>query len=331
MAIPTELFSFGSGMLEQGLDKIKSNADRQYEMTKLVAPTVISELLKEKEVNKKKNDNINILYSSGLDDKAINALTSIHPELLESDKVVTDAGVYIDSYGGINSERFLNMKSAASNEESDFTSDYEGYRSFLANDLGMGEGTIDIILNQGRAKKEIPQGEVVDQSTIGTSEQAVPVDSSTTTAELPDADEEDKMVSATDVYGNTSMTKFSEHPYYGVFYEVWKNETAAFGGTRTPFLKWMEKEGNDKKTNEQRIKEKFTTPDSSMYSPTFSVAANAEQVKSETANVTSDEASLYIMQIASNLSMGNIEKAQALYEEAVRMGFDSDVLKEMMS
>ena len=54
MAIPTELFSFGSGMLEQGLDKIKSNADRQYEMTKLVAPTVISQLFKEKELNKKK-------------------------------------------------------------------------------------------------------------------------------------------------------------------------------------------------------------------------------------------------------------------------------------
>jgi uncharacterized protein (UPF0335 family) len=68
-----------------------------------------------------------------------------------------------------------------------------------------------------------------------------------------------------------------------------------------------------------------------MYSPTFSVAANAEQVKGETANVTSDEASGYIIEIASLLSMGNREKAQTLYNEAVSMGFDSDVLKEMMS
>jgi len=347
MGLPIEFYKAGSGAFEQYLDTQQAKADRGFEMAKMLTPMFVEEYDASKKQSEKANKNLNLLYDTLGSREDANALINLHEVLLTSDDVVSDANTYLNNYGGLGSEQWGRIVTDLGTEDPTIsaTDRYNNAKNWLTKNVGIGEQAFDFI-NQEHMPTEEPTTEVtptdqqpapIDQQPVGTQQQIV---------QDPEIDSEDRVVKSTDIYGNNTFVKFSEHPYYKVFYEVWKNETAAFAGDRTPFIAWMSKEVSNPDynpdiedsitnpktvTNEEAVISMFANPDSQAYSPSFVAAKNAEQVSQESQNVTSDEASQFIIAISGALERGDTEQAEALYNEAVSLGFDSDVLHEMMS
>ena len=126
-------------------------------------------------------------------------------------------------------------------------------------------------------------------------------------------DQDDIMISS-NIFGISKRYKLSEHPYHGPLYEIWRNQTSAFAGTRDDYFKWLKEEqklGDGKtQTNEQIYNDLIGGSDSTRFE-----TIAAQQLSNEGGTVTTD-LSEYIFNYQDALVNGDMQAAQNILAEA---------------
>ena len=245
-------YSFGTGALKG----IEEQNERRYKMIEQMAPLMQQTYLDSQDKIKRAQDNVNAL-NENLGVAETTALRTLYKTQIDtSDNPIETAQTIIDNLGGIDSDNFKQIVAAkGSTEAPAFTgqSKYDASKKFFEDNNIIGPAAFDL-LNQDtmEANQQPMEGQqVTEQAMIQPTGDTPPV--STGAAEQK-VDQDDIMISS-NIFGISKRYKLSEHPYHGPLYEIWRNQTSAFAGTRDDYFKWLKEEqklGDGKtQTNEQ--------------------------------------------------------------------------------
>ena len=303
-------YSLGTGALK-GIDE---QNERRYKMIEDMVPLMQQTYLTAEATKTKAEDNRNTLYKT-LGNEKTNALLSLHKrEIDASDTPIKTAQELIDGYGGFDSANFQSIVKGQTDDAPALSGEdkYKASKQFFIDNNIIGPAGFDFINEDTMQANQQPMAgqQVTEQAMIQPTGDTPPV--STGAAEQK-VDQDDIMISS-NIFGISKRYKLSEHPYHGPLYEIWRNQTSAFAGTRDDYFKWLKEEqklGDGKtQTNEQIYNDLIGGSDSTRFE-----TIAAQQLSNEGGTVTTD-LSEYIFNYQDALVNGDMQAAQNILAEA---------------
>jgi hypothetical protein len=149
MALPTEFFKLGSGMLEQGLDNQKLAAERKFKIIEDLSPLVLKEIEDKKTLLKAETEtksNLSKFYKPN----EINLLLNANKNLLYSTEPLADAQKLITSMGGTNKFTSAAENFKAPELQTGTQEELDNFKKFytenIAEQTGTGTTALDFVL-----------------------------------------------------------------------------------------------------------------------------------------------------------------------------------------
>jgi len=184
MALPTEFFKLGSGMLEQGLDNQRLAAERKFKIIEDLSPLVLKEIEDKKTLLKAETEtksNLSKFYKPN----EINLLLNANKNLLYSTEPLADAQKLITSMGGTNKFTSAAENFKAPELQTGTQEELDNFKKFytenIAEQTGTGTTALDFVLgnrsntieDQQTAETEAPvetaEQPMVDSQEVSTS------------------------------------------------------------------------------------------------------------------------------------------------------------------
>ena len=298
-----------------GFKGIEEQNQKKYEMIQQMVPLMQQTYLDSQDKIKRAKNNVDIL-NENLGVEATTAVRSLYKTQIDTaEDPISAAQTIIDNLGGINSENFQQIVAAKGSTEAPALtgqSKYDASKKFFEDNNIIGPAAFDL-LNQDtmEASQQPMEGQQgTSQAMTQPTGDTAPV---TTGAAEQKINQDDVMISS-NIFGVSKRYKLSEHPYHGPLYEVWKNQTSAFAGTRDDYFEWLKEEqklgDGTTQTNEQIYNSLIGSSDSTRFE-----TMAAQQLSNEGGTVQTDLTE-YIVNYQDALVNGDMQAAQDILAEA---------------
>ena len=323
-------YSFGTGALKG----IEEQNERRYKMIEQMAPLMQQTYLDSQDKIKRAQDNVNAL-NENLGVAETTALRTLYKTQIDtSENPIETAQTIIDNLGGINSENFQQIVAAkGSTEAPAFTgqSKYDASKKFFEDNNIIGPAAFDL-LNQDtmEANQQPMEGQQVTEQAMIPEGQ---------TMQVTQQDAVDQPVSpsvSTNIFGvDTRPATFADDTYHGPLFDVYNKTTSAFAGTKVPYDQWLttvrdvdnpnydstrpvspENQKTVKLTNEEIYNNLLTQQDPGR------VNQIADKQREQEGGTIDYDSTAYLAEIQKLIAEGDMEQAQAVFEEATNLGMD---------
>jgi hypothetical protein len=326
----SRFYSLGTGALKG----IEEQNQKKYEMIQQMVPLMQQTYLDSQDKIKRAQNNVDIL-NENLGVEATTAVRSLYKTQIDTaEDPISAAQTIIDNLGGINSENFQQIVAAkGSTEAPPLTgqSKYDASKKFFEDNNIIGPAAFDL-LNQDtmEASQQPMEGQQVTEQAMIPEGQ---------TMQVTQQDAADQPVSpnvSANIFGvDTRPATFAEDTYHGPLFDLWNKSTSAFAGTRDPYDQWLLKvrevdnpnydptrpvsEQNQKMiklTNEEIYNNLLTQQDPGR------VNVIADKQREQEGGTVEYDSTAYLTEIQQLIAEGDMEKAQAVFEEATNLGMD---------
>ena len=323
-------YSFGTGALKG----IEEQNERRYKMIEQMAPLMQQTYLDSQDKIKRAQDNVNAL-NENLGVAETTALRTLYKTQIDtSENPIETAQTIIDNLGGIDSDNFKQIVAAkGSTEAPAFTgqSKYDASKKFFEDNNIIGPAAFDL-LNQDtmQANQQPMEGQQVTEQAMIPEGQ---------TMQVTQQDAVDQPVSpsvSTNIFGvDTRPASFAEDAYHGPLFDVYNKTTSAFAGTKVPYDQWLttvrdvdnpnydstrpvspENQKTVKLTNEEIYNNLLTQQDPGR------VNQIATKQREQEGGTVEYDSTAYLAEIQKLIAEGDMERAQAVLEEASSLGMD---------
>ena len=323
-------YSFGTGALKG----IEEQNERRYKMIEDMAPLMQQTYLDSQDKIKRAQDNVNAL-NENLGVAETTALRTLYKTQIDtSENPIETAQTIIDNLGGIDSDNFKQIVAAkGSTEAPAFTgqSKYDASKKFFEDNNIIGPAAFDL-LNQDtmEASQQPMEGQQVTEQAMIPEGQ---------TMQVTQQDAADQPVSpnvSANIFGvDTRPASFAEDAYHGPLFDVYNKTTSAFAGTKVPYDQWLttvrdvdnpnydstrpvspENQKTVKLTNEEIYNNLLTQQDPGR------VNQIADKQREQEGGTVDYDSTAYLAEIQQLIAEGDMEKAQAVFEEATNLGMD---------
>ena len=323
-------YSFGTGALKG----IEEQNERRYKMIEQMAPLMQQTYLDSQDKIKRAQDNVNAL-NENLGVAETTALRTLYKTQIDtSENPIETAQTIIDNLGGIDSDNFKQIVAAkGSTEAPAFTgqSKYDASKKFFEDNNIIGPAAFDL-LNQDtmQANQQPMEGQQVTEQAMIPEGQ---------TMQVTQQDAADQPVSpnvSANIFGvDTRPATFADDTYHGPLFDVYNKTTSAFAGTKVPYDQWLttvrdvdnpnydstrpvspENQKTVKLTNEEIYNNLLTQQDPGRVNQ---IATKQREQEGGTIDYASNA---YLAEIQKLIAEGDMEQAQAVFEEATNLGMD---------
>ena len=323
-------YSFGTGALKG----IEEQNERRYKMIEQMAPLMQQTYLDSQDKIKRAQDNVNAL-NENLGVAETTALRTLYKTQIDtSENPIETAQTIIDNLGGIDSDNFKQIVAAkGSTEAPAFTgqSKYDASKKFFEDNNIIGPAAFDL-LNQDtmEANQQPMEGQQVTEQAMIPEGQ---------TMQVTQQDAVDQPVSpsvSTNIFGvDTRPATFADDTYHGPLFDVYNKTTSAFAGTKVPYDQWLttvrdvdnpnydstrpvspENQKTVKLTNEEIYNNLLTQQDPGR------VNQIATKQREQEGGTVEYDSTAYLAEIQKLIAEGDMEQAQAVFEEATNLGMD---------
>ena len=323
-------YSFGTGALKG----IEEQNERRYKMIEDMAPLMQQTYLDSQDKIKRAQDNVNAL-NENLGVAETTALRTLYKTQIDtSENPIETAQTIIDNLGGIDSDNFKQIVAAkGSTEAPAFTgqSKYDASKKFFEDNNIIGPAAFDL-LNQDtmEANQQPMEGQQVTEQAMIPEGQ---------TMQVTQQDAVDQPVSpsvSTNIFGvDTRPATFADDPYHGPLFDVYNKTTSAFAGTQVPYDQWLttvrdvtnpnydptrpvseQNQKTIKLTNEEAYNNLLTQQDPGR------VNQIADKQREQEGGTIDYDSTAYLAEIQKLIAEGDMERAQAVLEEASSLGMD---------
>ena len=323
-------YSFGTGALKG----IEEQNERRYKMIEDMAPLMQQTYLDSQDKIKRAQDNVNAL-NENLGVAETTALRTLYKTQIDtSENPIETAQTIIDNLGGINSENFQQIVAAKGSTEAPALtgqSKYDASKKFFEDNNIIGPAAFDL-LNQDtmQANQQPMEGQQVTEQAMIPEGQ---------TMQVTQQDAADQPVSpnvSANIFGvDTRPASFAEDAYHGPLFDVYNKTTSAFAGTKVPYDQWLttvrdvpnpnydstrpvspENQKTVKLTNEEIYNNLLTQQDPGR------VNQIATKQREQEGGTVDYDSTAYLAEIQQLIAEGDMEKAQAVFEEATNLGMD---------
>ena len=323
-------YSFGTGALKG----IEEQNERRYKMIEQMAPLMQQTYLDSQDKIKRAQDNVNAL-NENLGVAETTALRTLYKTQIDtSENPIETAQTIIDNLGGIDSDNFKQIVAAkGSTEAPAFTgqSKYDASKKFFEDNNIIGPAAFDL-LNQDtmQANQQPMEGQQVTEQAMIPEGQ---------TMQVTQQDAADQPVSpsvSTNIFGvDTRPATFADDTYHGPLFDVYNKTTSAFAGTKVPYDQWLttvrdvdnpnydstrpvspENQKTVKLTNEEIYNNLLTQQDPGR------VNQIATKQREQEGGTVEYDSTAYLAEIQKLIAEGDMEQAQAVFEEATNLGMD---------
>ena len=323
-------YSFGTGALKG----IEEQNERRYKMIEDMAPLMQQTYLDSQDKIKRAQDNVNAL-NENLGVAETTALRTLYKTQIDtSENPIETAQTIIDNLGGINSENFQQIVAAKGSTEAPALtgqSKYDASKKFFEDNNIIGPATFDL-LNQDtmEASQQPMEGQQVTEQAMIPEGQ---------TMQVTQQDAADQPVSpnvSANIFGvDTRPASFAEDAYHGPLFDVYNKTTSAFAGTKVPYDQWLttvrdvdnpnydstrpvspENQKTVKLTNEEIYNNLLTQQDPGR------VNQIATKQREQEGGTVEYDSTAYLAEIQKLIAEGDMEQAQAVFEEATNLGMD---------
>ena len=323
-------YSFGTGALKG----IEEQNERRYKMIEDMAPLMQQTYLDSQDKIKRAQDNVNAL-NENLGVAETTALRTLYKTQIDtSENPIETAQTIIDNLGGIDSDNFKQIVAAkGSTEAPAFTgqSKYDASKKFFEDNNIIGPAAFDL-LNQDtmQANQQPMEGQQVTEQAMIPEGQ---------TMQVTQQDAADQPVSpnvSANIFGvDTRPATFADDTYHGPLFDVYNKTTSAFAGTKVPYDQWLttvrdvdnpnydstrpvspENQKTVKLTNEEIYNNLLTQQDPGR------VNQIATKQREQEGGTVEYDSTAYLAEIQKLIAEGDMEQAQAVFEEATNLGMD---------
>ena len=323
-------YSFGTGALKG----IEEQNERRYKMIEDMAPLMQQTYLDSQDKIKRAQDNVNAL-NENLGVAETTALRTLYKTQIDtSENPIETAQTIIDNLGGIDSDNFKQIVAAkGSTEAPAFTgqSKYDASKKFFEDNNIIGPAAFDL-LNQDtmEANQQPMEGQQVTEQAMIPEGQ---------TMQVTQQDAADQPVSpnvSANIFGvDTRPATFADDTYHGPLFDVYNKTTSAFAGTKVPYDQWLttvrdvdnpnydstrpvspENQKTVKLTNEEIYNNLLTQQDPGR------VNQIATKQREQEGGTVEYDSTAYLAEIQKLIAEGDMEQAQAVFEEATNLGMD---------
>ena len=323
-------YSFGTGALKG----IEEQNERRYKMIEQMAPLMQQTYLDSQDKIKRAQDNVNAL-NENLGVAETTALRTLYKTQIDtSENPIETAQTIIDNLGGIDSDNFKQIVAAkGSTEAPAFTgqSKYDASKKFFEDNNIIGPAAFDL-LNQDtmQANQQPMEGQQVTEQAMIPEGQ---------TMQVTQQDAADQPVSpnvSANIFGvDTRPATFADDTYHGPLFDVYNKTTSAFAGTKVPYDQWLttvrdvdnpnydstrpvspENQKTVKLTNEEIYNNLLTQQDPGR------VNQIATKQREQEGGTVEYDSTAYLAEIQKLIAEGDMEQAQAVFEEATNLGMD---------
>ena len=323
-------YSFGTGALKG----IEEQNERRYKMIEQMAPLMQQTYLDSQDKIKRAQDNVNAL-NENLGVAETTALRTLYKTQIDtSENPIETAQTIIDNLGGIDSDNFKQIVAAkGSTEAPAFTgqSKYDASKKFFEDNNIIGPAAFDL-LNQDtmEASQQPMEGQQVTEQAMIPEGQ---------TMQVTQQDAADQPVSpnvSANIFGvDTRPATFADDTYHGPLFDVYNKTTSAFAGTKVPYDQWLttvrdvpnpnydstrpvspENQKTVKLTNEEIYNNLLTQQDPGR------VNQIATKQREQEGGTVEYDSTAYLAEIQKLIAEGDMERAQAVLEEASSLGMD---------
>ena len=323
-------YSFGTGALKG----IEEQNERRYKMIEQMAPLMQQTYLDSQDKIKRAQDNVNAL-NENLGVAETTALRTLYKTQIDtSENPIETAQTIIDNLGGIDSDNFKQIVAAkGSTEAPAFTgqSKYDASKKFFEDNNIIGPAAFDL-LNQDtmEANQQPMEGQQVTEQAMIPEGQ---------TMQVTQQDAADQPVSpnvSANIFGvDTRPATFADDTYHGPLFDVYNKTTSAFAGTKVPYDQWLttvrdvdnpnydstrpvspENQKTVKLTNEEIYNNLLTQQDPGR------VNQIATKQREQEGGTVEYDSTAYLAEIQKLIAEGDMEQAQAVFEEATNLGMD---------
>ena len=323
-------YSFGTGALKG----IEEQNERRYKMIEQMAPLMQQTYLDSQDKIKRAQDNVNAL-NENLGVAETTALRTLYKTQIDtSGNPIETAQTIIDNLGGIDSDNFKQIVAAkGSTEAPAFTgqSKYDASKKFFEDNNIIGPAAFDL-LNQDtmEANQQPMEGQQVTEQAMIPEGQ---------TMQVTQQDAADQPVSpnvSANIFGvDTRPATFADDTYHGPLFDVYNKTTSAFAGTKVPYDQWLttvrdvdnpnydstrpvspENQKTVKLTNEEIYNNLLTQQDPGR------VNQIADKQREQEGGTIDYDSTAYLAEIQKLIAEGDMEQAQAVFEEATNLGMD---------
>ena len=313
---------------------IEEQNERRYKMIEQMAPLMQQTYLDSQDKIKRAQDNVNAL-NENLGVAETTALRTLYKTQIDtSENPIETAQTIIDNLGGIDSDNFKQIVAAkGSTEAPAFTgqSKYDASKKFFEDNNIIGPAAFDL-LNQDtmQANQQPMEGQQVTEQAMIPEGQ---------TMQVTQQDAADQPVSpnvSANIFGvDTRPATFADDTYHGPLFDVYNKTTSAFAGTKVPYDQWLttvrdvdnpnydstrpvspENQKTVKLTNEEIYNNLLTQQDPGR------VNQIATKQREQEGGTVEYDSTAYLAEIQKLIAEGDMEQAQAVFEEATNLGMD---------
>ena len=323
-------YSFGTGALKG----IEEQNERRYKMIEQMAPLMQQTYLDSQDKIKRAQDNVNAL-NENLGVAETTALRTLYKTQIDtSDNPIETAQTIIDNLGGIDSDNFKQIVAAkGSTEAPAFTgqSKYDASKKFFEDNNIIGPAAFDL-LNQDtmQANQQPMEGQQVTEQAMIPEGQTMQVTQQDAADQPPPTD------ISTNIFGvDTRPATFADDVYHGPLFDVYNKTESSFAGTKVPYDQWLttvrdvpnpnydstrpvsdQNQKTIKQTNEEIYNNLLTQQDPGR------VNQIATKQREQEGGTVEYDSTAYLAEIQKLIAEGDMEQAQAVFEEATNLGMD---------
>lgn len=328
-------YSLGTGALK-GIDE---QNERRYKMIEDMVPLMQQTYLTAEATKTKAEDNRNILYKT-LGNEKTNALLSLHKrEIDASDTPIKTAQELIDGYGGFDSANFQSIVKGQTDDAPALSGEdkYKASKQFFIDNNIIGPAGFDFINEDTMQANQQPmEGQQVTEQAMIPEGQTMQVTQQDAADQPPPTD------ISTNIFGvDTRPATFADDAYHGPLFDLWNKSTSAFAGTRDPYDVWLRKERSVPNPNYNpeapRTKENIENKvfEENIMLSNEEIANNtltrqdpgrvnqiADKQREQEGGTVEYDSTAYLAEIQKLIAEGDMERAQAVLEEASNLGMD---------
>ena len=326
----TGIYKFLSGAF-QGIEE---QNERRYKMIEQMAPLMQQTYLDSQDKIKRAESNITTL-NENLGIENTTALRTLYKTAIDtSDNPIETAQTLIDNLGGIDSDNFKQIVAAKGTTDAPALtgqSKYDASKKFFEDNNIIGPTAFDLFNQDTMQANQQPTEEqqVTEQAMIPEGQ----------TMQVTQQDPTDQPITAdvsTNIFGVESRPEtFAEDTYHGPLFDLWNKSTSAFAGTRDPYDVWLRKERpvpnpnynpNMPKSSQNQETIKMSNEDIynnllTQQDPGRVNVVASKQQEQEGGSITYD-GTAYLLEIEKLIAEGNMEQADAVFQEAAGLGID---------
>ena len=322
-------YSFGTGMLKG----IEEQNERRYKMIEDMVPLMQETYLTAEATKTKAQDNRNTLYKT-LGNEKTNALLSLHKrEIDASDTPIKTAQELIDGYGGFDSTNFKSIVQSKKDDAPALSGEdkYNASKQFFIDNNIIGPAGFDFMNQETMQANQQPvEGQQVTEQAMIPEGQ---------TMQITQQDPTDQPITtdvSTNIFGVESRPDtFADDVYHGPLFDLWNKSTSAFAGTRDPYDVWLRKERsvpnpnyNPNMPKSSQNQETIKMSNEDIYNSLLTeqdpgridIIAGKQQ-EQEGGSIQYD-GTAYLSEIEKLIAEGNMEQADAVFQEAASLGID---------